>query len=157
MTRTIRLAELIGALSHALDLTEGQPHGHCIRACWIGMHIGKAINISAQERSDLYYTLLLKDLGCSSNAARICQLYLTDDHSFKSDFKLIDGSLPQALRFVLSHPLDRSAAKPVRSKFDRANRVGSSWKARGNPDCWQTRWHIMCHRAAACADHWLTV
>jgi hypothetical protein len=37
------------------------------------------------------------DLGCSSNAARICELYLTDDLSFKQDFKFIDGSLPQAL------------------------------------------------------------
>jgi HD-GYP domain-containing protein (c-di-GMP phosphodiesterase class II) len=103
MTKIIRSAELLGALSHALDLTEGQPKGHCIRACWIGMHIGKAINLSQEEQSELYYTLLLKDLGCSSNAARICQLYLTDDQSFKADFKLIDGSLSQALRFVLTH------------------------------------------------------
>ena len=36
----IRLAELIGALSHALDLTEGQPRGHCMRVCWIGMQLG---------------------------------------------------------------------------------------------------------------------
>ena len=58
----------------------------------------------ARPRSaELYYTLLLKDLGCSSNAARICELYLTDDLAFKQDFKLIDGSLPQALRFVLGH------------------------------------------------------
>jgi HD-GYP domain-containing protein (c-di-GMP phosphodiesterase class II) len=103
MTKIIRSAELLGALSHALDLTEGQPKGHCIRACWLGMHIGKAINLSQEELSELYYTLLLKDLGCSSNAARICQLYLTDDQTFKADFKLIDGSLSQALRFVLTH------------------------------------------------------
>ena len=103
MTQTIRTAELLGALSHALDLTEGQPRGHCIRACWIGTHLGEAINLTPSELSDLYYTLLLKDLGCSSNAARICQLYLTDDQQFKADFKLIDGSLSQALRFVLSH------------------------------------------------------
>jgi HD-GYP domain-containing protein (c-di-GMP phosphodiesterase class II) len=103
MPHSIRSAELLGALSHALDLTEGQPKGHCIRACWIGTHIGKAINLQPAELSDLYYTLLLKDLGCSSNAARICQLYLTDDQQFKADFKRIDGSLSQALRFVLSH------------------------------------------------------
>jgi putative nucleotidyltransferase with HDIG domain len=103
MTKAIRSAELLSALSHALDLTEGQPQGHCTRVCWIGTHIGKAINLSAAELSDLYYTLLLKDLGCSSNAARICQLYLVDDLTFKADFKLIDGSLSQALRFVLSH------------------------------------------------------
>lgn len=99
----IRLAELIGALSQALDMTEGQPRGHCIRVCWIGFNLGKAIGYSADELSDLYYTLLLKDLGCSSNAARICQLYLTDDQAFKRDFKLMNGSLPQALRFVLGH------------------------------------------------------
>jgi HD-GYP domain-containing protein (c-di-GMP phosphodiesterase class II) len=99
----LRLAELLSALSHALDLTEGQPKGHCIRCCWIGTQIGMKLKLWPQELSDLYYTLLLKDLGCSSNAARICQLYLADDISFKRDFKLIDGSLPQALRFVLGH------------------------------------------------------
>jgi HD-GYP domain-containing protein (c-di-GMP phosphodiesterase class II) len=67
------------------------------------MHIGRATGLSELEIWELYYTLLLKDLGCSSNAARICQLYLTDDLTFKRDFKSIDGSLPQALRFVLAH------------------------------------------------------
>ena len=102
-TPQIRLAELLGALCHALDLTEGQPEGHCIRCCWIGFQLGQELGLSQRELWELYYTLLLKDLGCSSNAARICQLYLTDDLSFKHDFKQIDGSLPQALRFILSH------------------------------------------------------
>ena len=99
----ITLAELLGALSLALDLTEGHPAGHCVRCSRIGVEIGWEIGLSETEIAELYYTLLLKDLGCSSNAARICELYLTDDLSFKRDFKLIDGSLPQALRFVLAH------------------------------------------------------
>ena len=102
-TPKIRLAELLGALSHALDMVEGQPAGHCVRSCWIGIHIGREIGLSDEQIWELYYTLLLKDLGCSSNAARICRLFLTDDLSFKHDVKTIDGSLPQALRFVLSH------------------------------------------------------
>jgi len=99
----LRLSELIGALSHALDLTEGQPKGHCIRVCWIGMHVGRQIGLSEAQLRELYYTLLLKDLGCSSNAARICELYLTDDLKFKRDFKVVGDSLPQVLRFVFSH------------------------------------------------------
>lgn len=99
----IPLAELIGALSQALDMTEGQPPGHCIRCCWIGTHIGIELGLPEDELRDLYYTLLLKDLGCSSNAARICELYLADDLVFKKDFKRVDGSLTQALRFVLAH------------------------------------------------------
>lgn len=99
----LKLSELIGSLSHALDITEGQPEGHCVRCCWIGMHIGREIGLAEQELWELYYTLLLKDLGCSSNAARICELYLTDDLGFKRDFKQVDGSLGQVLRFVVGH------------------------------------------------------
>ena len=99
----LKLSELIGSLSHALDITEGQPEGHCVRCCWIGMHIGHEIGLGEHQLWELYYTLLLKDLGCSSNAARICELYLTDDLHFKRDFKAVGDSLPQVVRFVLQH------------------------------------------------------
>jgi len=99
----LKLSELIGSLSHALDITEGQPEGHCVRCCWIGMHIGREIGLDEHQLWELYYTLLLKDLGCSSNAARICELYLTDDLQFKRDFKRVGDSLPQVVRFVLQH------------------------------------------------------
>jgi HD-GYP domain-containing protein (c-di-GMP phosphodiesterase class II) len=97
------LAKLIGALSYALDITEGQPPGHCVRCCLIGMRIGRAIGLPDASLWELYYTLLLKDVGCSSNAARICELYMTDDIAFKRDFKWVDGSFPQVVRFVLGH------------------------------------------------------
>ncbi|KAB2926129.1 MAG: HD-GYP domain-containing protein [Dechloromonas sp.] len=112
----LQLAELISALSHALDITEGQPPGHCVRCCWIGMHIGRQIGLDDSALWDLYYTLLLKDLGCSSNAARICELYLTDDLSFKRDFKTVGDSLPQVLNFVLKHTgLKAGLAERLRS------------------------------------------
>lgn len=99
----IQLSEIIGAMSYALDITEGQPAGHCVRCCWIGMHIGQQVGLPEKELWELYYTLLLKDLGCSSNAARICELYLTDDLQFKRDFKTVGDSLPQVLSFVFTH------------------------------------------------------
>jgi HD-GYP domain-containing protein (c-di-GMP phosphodiesterase class II) len=99
----LKLSELIASLSYALDITEGQPPGHCVRACWIGMHIGREAGMLDEQLWELYYTLLLKDLGCSSNAARICELYLTDDLDFKRDYKTVGDSLPQVLGFVLKH------------------------------------------------------
>src|SRR5882724_6894919 len=66
-----RLGELLGALSLALDMAEGQPAGHCQRSCWIGQKIGRAIGLSTIELRELYYATLLKDAGGSSNAARI--------------------------------------------------------------------------------------
>jgi len=99
--QALNLAELIASLSYALDITEGQPEGHCIRCCWIGMHIGRELGLSEDELWALYYTLLLKDLGCSSNAARICELYLADDLSFKRDFKRVPVGLPSTFAFVV--------------------------------------------------------
>ena len=116
--QALKLSELMGALSHALDITEGQPEGHCVRCCWIGMHIGQQLGLPAEQRWELYYTLLLKDLGCSSNASRICELYLSDDLAFKRDFKWVDGSLPQVLRFVLRH------TGPAAGLMDRLKALG---------------------------------
>lgn len=96
----LRLAELIGALSYALDLTEGQPRGHCLRSCWIGMKIADTLALSAGDKWSIYYSILLKDLGCSSNAARICELYLADDREFKRDFKLVGTSATDVLAFI---------------------------------------------------------
>lgn len=97
----VRLSDIIEALSHALDMTEGQPPGHCLRSAFIGTRIGAGIGLGPAALRDLHYMLLLKDLGCSSNAARLCQLYLTDDRRFKHAFKQIDDGLPQVLRFVI--------------------------------------------------------
>lgn len=112
---TASRAELIAAFSYALDLTEGQPAGHCIRACWIGMRTGRALGLGAAELADLYYVLLLKDLGCSSNAARICELYEADDRAFKQGYKTVGTGLAATLHFVFSRtaegrPLHRRAA-----------------------------------------------
>lgn len=96
----VTLTEVVGAFSHALDITEGQPEGHCIRAAWIGCAVGKAIGLSDAELYDLRHCILLKDLGCSSNAARIAQIYLADDRSFKQDYKLVGDNLPEVLGFV---------------------------------------------------------
>lgn len=98
----ISFAEIVSAFSYALDLTQGQPKGHCLRGCWIGSHIGQALGLDKEQQWELYYTLLLKDLGCSSNAARICELYQADDHAIKRDYKLVDGKFRNVLKFILT-------------------------------------------------------
>ncbi|MEW6415148.1 MAG: HD-GYP domain-containing protein [Pseudomonadota bacterium] len=100
----LSLSAIIGALSYALDLTEGLPAGHSLRCCWIGIHVGEQLGMDNEALSHLYYTLLLKDAGCSSNAARLFELYGTDDHQVKRDFKQVDtDSMLRLGRFVLSH------------------------------------------------------
>ncbi|HEX2208388.1 MAG TPA: HD domain-containing phosphohydrolase [Longimicrobium sp.] len=86
----VRLSEVLSALSYALDLTEGQPEGHSVRTCLIGMRIGREIGLDAEARSSLFYALLLKDAGCSSNSAATCELFGADDHVVKQTWKTVD-------------------------------------------------------------------
>ncbi|MGA2650331.1 MAG: HD domain-containing phosphohydrolase [Terracidiphilus sp.] len=88
-------AEIISALSFALDLTEGAVPGHALRCCLLGMRMGSELGFSDFELADLYHALLLKDVGCSSNAARMCQIIGGgDDRLIKSCVKLEDWTRP---------------------------------------------------------------
>ena len=86
----VPFSEVLGALSRALDLTEGQPAGHTMRSCLIGMRLGRELGLDDATLSALYYALLLKDAGCSSNAARMCALFGADDSVVKRRMKLVD-------------------------------------------------------------------
>jgi HD-GYP domain-containing protein (c-di-GMP phosphodiesterase class II) len=86
----IRLSEVIGALSYALDLTEGEPPGHAVRSCLIGMRIADELRLDPDERSDLFYALLLKDAGCTANAAKMAALFGADDQEVKHSAKRVD-------------------------------------------------------------------
>jgi putative nucleotidyltransferase with HDIG domain len=95
----IALSGVIGALSHALDIAEGETPGHAIRSCVIGMRLAAELELSDEERSDLFYALLLKDAGCSANANRMSVLFAADDRKTKATSKLVDWSDRRAAFF----------------------------------------------------------
>jgi HD-GYP domain-containing protein (c-di-GMP phosphodiesterase class II) len=116
----LRLSEILSALSYALDITEGQPEGHSVRTCLIGMRIAQGAAVPPAQRGALFYALLLKDLGCSSNAARLCSLFGADDRGLKRDHRLTDWSSPLAsLAYALRH------AAPEASPMARVLRLAS--------------------------------
>jgi HD-GYP domain-containing protein (c-di-GMP phosphodiesterase class II) len=92
--RKIALSELIGALSYALDMAEGEPPGHAKRSCLIGMRLADELGLDQLARSDLFYALLLKDAGCSANSARMAALFGADDQQAKRTSKLVDWARP---------------------------------------------------------------
>ncbi|HEX3927395.1 MAG TPA: HD domain-containing phosphohydrolase, partial [Gemmatimonadales bacterium] len=102
----VRLSEVVSALSHALDVTEGQPMGHAVRSTLIGMRIAGVLGVSAEQRSALYYALLLKDLGCSSNASRLTALFGADDILIKHAHKLTEWTATRSeARFAFKYAL----------------------------------------------------
>ena len=86
----LRLSDVLSALSYALDLTSGQPPGHASRSCLIGMRIASELKFDAENSSALFYGLLLKDLGCSTNASKMAHLFGGDDSAMKMASKTVD-------------------------------------------------------------------
>ncbi len=142
---TIRLSDVVSALSAALDLTEGQPMGHAIRSCLVGMRIAEEMQLSQQESSDLYYALLLKDAGCSTNSARMHQILGSDDIRAKREVKFEDWTRPSlsGLRYLLRNVLP---GKSLLRRFVKSVVLGAEQK-RNNAEVIGAR----CERGAEIA------
>ena len=81
--KVVPLTDVLAALSFALDLAEGQAMGHSLRTCMICLELAERLDLPLQVRRDLYYAALLKDSGCSSNAAAVFELFGGDDIAAK--------------------------------------------------------------------------
>jgi putative nucleotidyltransferase with HDIG domain len=116
----IRLSELVSALSHALDVTGGQPMGHAERTCLIGQRLADAVDLPAAQRSSLFYALLLKDAGCSTTAAQIATTFGNDDQQVKREARLIDAHRPQTTLGYLRRNVAPGAPLRERARHLRA-------------------------------------
>jgi len=102
----LSLEDVLSSLSYALDLTSGQVPGHTERSCLIALRLGAALKISGDMLQSLRQAMLLKDSGCSSNAARMVEIYGGDDIAAKQASKVVDWSnLLQAVRYAAGQAL----------------------------------------------------
>src|SRR5688500_16690565 len=138
---TVKLSTVLSAMSYALDLTEGQPLGHAARSCLIGMRLADELRLSADQRSDLFYALLMKDAGCSSNAARVYQLFGGDDQQAKQGLWRRDWrSWREKINYALEY------TEPKGTPFARLRRFASL--ALKGPGSQREMFAIRCDRGA---------
>src|SRR5712691_5088572 len=78
-----RLAELVAALSLGIDLGFGQPMEHVLRQCLIAMRLAERMGLDNDARSAVYYTALLVNVGCHSDAHEQAK-WFGDDIELKS-------------------------------------------------------------------------
>ncbi len=97
-------AQILAALSKALDLVEGQPDGHAVRTCALALRLGKILGLSEQGLSDLFFVAILKDCGCSNNSVRLQKIFGGDEVLMKRNVKLIDWtSTTENVKFAFVH------------------------------------------------------
>ncbi len=117
----LRMSDLISALSYALDLTEGQPMGHAVKTCLLAMRLADVLQMPVEQKSDLYYATLLKDAGCSSNAARMYDILGGDERKAKQEVKSTDWTRVSfdGLEYLLRNVM------PGRSRLERVFAIAS--------------------------------
>src|SRR3954454_12692757 len=79
----VRLAELVAVLSLGVDLGFGQPMEHVLRQCVIALRLAEHAGLDEAERAVVYYTSILVNVGCHSDAHEQAK-WFGDDIAFKS-------------------------------------------------------------------------
>jgi putative nucleotidyltransferase with HDIG domain len=79
--------------------------GHAVRSCMLGMRIARQIGLPVAEQADLFYALLLKDAGCSSNSSRLFHILTADEIRAKRNVKLTDWTRTgwDSLQYAIGH------------------------------------------------------
>ena len=108
-----RLAELVAALSLGIDLGFGQPMEHVLRQCLIALRIAERVGLDEEARAGVYYTALLVNVGCHTDAHEQAKWFGDDialkagkyDHELKSlraaaaGMRLVGAGNPPLHRF----------------------------------------------------------
>ncbi|GAA3513665.1 HD domain-containing protein [Actinocatenispora rupis] len=121
-----RLAELVAALSLGIDLGFGQPMEHVLRQCLIALRLAERAGLDEQQRAVVYYTALLINVGCHTDAHEQAK-WFGDDIAFKS--RKYDGQ-PYGLRGAIRGIRLLGAGSPVLRRF----RIGLEFAIAGHRD-----------------------
>jgi putative nucleotidyltransferase with HDIG domain len=88
------------------------------------MRIGQELRLPVEQSSALFYGLLLKDLGCSTNASKMCYLFGSDDRAAKATLKQVDwSSIKQTIKAIARLAVPHA---PLRARIAKCIRVAIS-------------------------------
>jgi hypothetical protein len=113
MART-RLAELVGRLSLAFDITNDSPYGKAIRSVVLAVELGTLAGARGEELCDTYWVALLGYLGCTGFAHDEGLMGAGDDRSVRNAMSMFSIDDPSRARWRwsgASPPRPRSRAR----------------------------------------------
>ncbi len=100
----VRLAELCLALSLATDLGTGQPLAHGLGVCWVSLRVADALGLGPDDAATVYYTALLRFLGCTSDASDTAAMVGGDEVAFNAVMApMLGADATQDARHFVSH------------------------------------------------------
>jgi len=98
----LRRAELLAAISLAIDLGLGQPMEHMLRSSLIATRIAERMGLDAQQLATVYYANLVGWIGCHADSHELSALF-GDDIAFRADTYGVDMTGLPFLRLMIGH------------------------------------------------------
>ena len=95
-------AELLAALSVAIDLGLGQPAEHMLRSALIATRLADRLGLTREQRDSLFYTTLIMWIGCHADSHEYAR-WFGDDIAVRHDSYLVDWSGLPYQRFLLTN------------------------------------------------------
>lgn len=114
MARRLRLAEFIAAISLATDLGMGQPLEQCLRTCLAALELADAAGVERERLPEVYYTALLRFLGCTADAQETAGLAGGDEIGLRAAIAPVLGAPPFEFLHAVLPSLAAGRAVPVR-------------------------------------------
>jgi HD-GYP domain-containing protein (c-di-GMP phosphodiesterase class II)/DNA-binding CsgD family transcriptional regulator len=87
--RTIRVAEVLAALSLTTDLASGVPFEKGLRTCAVASAFARVIGLDPVGRRAVFEAALLRSVGCTSHAPENAALF-EDDVAFQAALNVLD-------------------------------------------------------------------
>jgi HD-GYP domain-containing protein (c-di-GMP phosphodiesterase class II) len=94
---TVRLAEVLAALSLATDAGNGFPLEKSLRNAVIAVRLGEQLDLAPAVLSDVFYVALLRSIGCTAYAHETAALLGGDDVAFHGVYERLDPGHPAEL------------------------------------------------------------
>ncbi|MCV7354410.1 HD domain-containing phosphohydrolase [Mycolicibacterium fluoranthenivorans] len=95
-------AELLAALSVAVDLGLGQPGEHMLRSALIATRLSDRLGLSRTERDCIYYTTLIMWIGCHADSHEYAR-WFGDDIAVRRDTYQVDNAGLPFMRFLMAN------------------------------------------------------
>ena len=97
-----RRAEVLAALSLAIDLGLGQPMEHMLRSGIIAARLAERLGLDEQQRGTVFYANLVAWIGCHADSHELAR-WFGDDIAFRADTYEVDWRGLPFLRLLATH------------------------------------------------------
>jgi HD-GYP domain-containing protein (c-di-GMP phosphodiesterase class II) len=126
----LRLAEFLGGLSLVTDLGMGHPPEEAIRGCLLATRLAGELGIHQPELADVYYTALLRYLGCHGSAHEEGAAFAGDDLGMRQAGVVTDFYDPRDIFAFLVTRVGKG--KPAPQRIGMIARAAASGKRIGD-------------------------